>query len=215
MDNIVEKARALLNLANRGGTPAEAEAASAALQRLLLKHNMEIQDLGEAPEYHEVKIDLQGSQRELSWQRILYAVIARAHQCEVASLSRTKQVLLMGRKHNMEVVKELFKYLKYEVQTAGKMVAVTFTGTRMTPYMIKKSFQRGMIGGIEKKLSAQLKEFQEEGLLVLEEQEKVVEEMHQRHHVIHRRPSAQRVHHEAYVAGHQRGLSTKIHREVS
>lgn len=213
--NLLDKARKLLNLSQRGGTPAEAETAAAKLQDLLLSHNLEMQDIKEEVVYENETIELARHRYDKVWQRALYKVLADGHQCECLYLPRRNAVTLIGRKHNIEMVNLLFQHLKPMVATYGEYHALN--GPSHARTRIRKSYRLGMIKGISDRLEQQLKHYaQQEGLLVLPEKEGIDARVKEMFGTVKKQRS-QRTHiqGEAYMQGYQQGLQTPINQEVA
>ena len=113
MRTILDKIAKLKTLAERPGTPEEAVAAIAAIQRLMLKHNM-----SEAQVDGATRNDERGFVKEeydigaaMIWRRLLLISIARYTFCEVVFAYSGRGANIIGEKHNIAAVKGLYEYL--------------------------------------------------------------------------------------------------------
>jgi hypothetical protein len=120
--DILEKIAQIKKLADRAGTLGEAEAASAMLSKLLLKHQLELSDLDaiadeeRQPVTHE-RVNIGGKN---SWKRDLMYGLAQANLCKSFYYSGTDHMVIVGHAHNMIVVKELYFWLVDEIYRIAK-----------------------------------------------------------------------------------------------
>lgn len=210
---IMERARKLLALSQRGGTPQEAEAAALQLQKLLLRHNLEIQQINEEPVYDAYEFTLSKTPSTMKWERLLFAMLANCHMCRGFFEPRNNSMIIIGRKDNIEMVHYLFKFLRPLVEHHAKM------NSRHIPkefkYRYEKSYRHGMIVGIQERLEEQLKQFeQEEGLLVIPDQEGIQKFAESLFQVKPQKPRKQKIITQAFVEGMYQGLRTSINREL-
>lgn len=109
MDNAtIEKIQKCLELARRGGTEGEANAAMARVQALLAKHNLtmaEVEDRGQTVEDY-VRNDLGRLQ---PWQRSVWNGIASLYFCSY--FSSGKNGVLIGKPSNAAIVRSMADYI--------------------------------------------------------------------------------------------------------
>src|SRR5689334_16506295 len=115
--DILDKLGKLKTLSDRAGTLAEAEAAAAAMTRLLLKYNLSMVDVtahldGSANPVKRVDDPLENT---AMWRTLLIYEIAKANLCDLVRLNGGKTVALFGHDHNLIVVKELYLWLVGEI----------------------------------------------------------------------------------------------------
>jgi hypothetical protein len=114
---ILDKIARLKGLAERPGTPEEAAAALAAIQRLMLKHNLDMAQVDLAG-----RTDQRGFEKEsfnlgaaMNWRRNLINALCKYTFCDAVFPPRGSGVFLIGERHNIEVVKGMYEYLVNEV----------------------------------------------------------------------------------------------------
>ncbi len=113
----LQKIRALTD----SSVPGEAAAAAAKLQEILLKHNLEMEDIeedsSEALDKY-VKEDLElgvTSGGMINWRRILLSGIARSLMCAAFGYKGASKMVVVGHKSNIEVVGHFYEYLSWEI----------------------------------------------------------------------------------------------------
>lgn len=123
LQDIFDKAHKLKNLADRAGTPEEAAVAATKLQELLLRHNIEMQSLDDTTpkdEYIQEDFLINENRNHKTWAFNLYFNIAQAHQCEALVEHYKKgsipKMLIVGRRHNIQIVNYLYDYLSSEIK---------------------------------------------------------------------------------------------------
>lgn len=111
-NEILDKIEKIIRLQENAATEGEANAAAAALSRLLTKHNMDEaaarQRLGKRPEkdswlaeYHTINFG------KTSWSRSLYYNIAKSNFCRMWYLPGTHKVGVVGERVNIDATNEL------------------------------------------------------------------------------------------------------------
>src|SRR5690606_19113532 len=100
-------------LIERPSTEGEAAAAMAALQKLMLKHNLTQFDIDAAGQeqgngYLHEEFNLGTT---MSWRKHLINAIARATFCDVVFPPKGATRFLIGEEHNLIVVREMYEYL--------------------------------------------------------------------------------------------------------
>jgi hypothetical protein len=122
-EKIQDKLNALKNLAEHPGTAGEAAAATAALQRLLFKHNMSMEDIkvaskGDDDGYTnaDYTIGVKYTTVEGRWKYQLLRVVAGNNFCRVLHYSHgLKLVNIVGEPHNIVATKAMYEYLLGEL----------------------------------------------------------------------------------------------------
>lgn len=112
-----QKVRAL----TESSVPGEAAAAASKLQEILLKYNLDMEDIEEdSPDLGDryVKEDLElgaMSGNMINWRRILLSGIARSLMCAAFGYQGTPKMVIVGQKHNIEIVRHFYDYLSHEI----------------------------------------------------------------------------------------------------
>ncbi len=175
MNAIIEKAKKLLNLKERAGTPAEAEAAARALSKLIDKYRISIAELEAAGEPAEQCV-VDETEPLLQWKRLnLYKRRLCSVLCDhygVAWWQRAwpagnnrrgvvwnRAVHLCGRASDIAVLRYMYAWLSAEIER----LAAQYGGSRTE----RRSFKLGFVAGIERQLAAGRKEVEAEHGLVL------------------------------------------------
>lgn len=113
----LQKVRALTD----SSVPGEAAAAAAKLQEILLKYNLEMEDIEEdspVPDDKYVREELElgvTSGNMINWRRILLSGIARSLMCAAFGYQGTRQMVIVGQRHNIEMSRHFYDYLSSEI----------------------------------------------------------------------------------------------------
>ena len=113
----LQKVRALTD----SSVPGEAAAAAAKLQEILLKYNLEMEDIEEDSPVSDdkyVKEELElgvTSGNMINWRRILLSGIARSLMCAAFGYQGTRQMVIVGQRHNIEMSRHFYDYLSSEI----------------------------------------------------------------------------------------------------
>jgi len=153
-DSILEKARALLRLAsNEAATEHEASLAMERLQALLLKHNLDMADAermeGEEPcQVFDEEFSIGGRG---DWKVSLLNMVARQNFCRVMTSNGIPHVI--GRKYNIEVVKEMSSWLisQLDVLATTQAGVQAFLGEPVNG-LWRRSFLLGAINRLKERL---------------------------------------------------------------
>lgn len=120
---ILEKIKKLMRLSDvkRGATPAEAAAAAAKAQALLLEHNLVMEDIGDLEAHLEDEkikgtvVDLEATYQTSRWHSILMLRVSRPLFCRMvyvpAKAGQAGKVVLIGKPSNVEIVRYFYQYL--------------------------------------------------------------------------------------------------------
>lgn len=110
---LIDKLQKVANLLDNAGTPGEAEAAAAALSRLLLKHNLDEADVraaqGSSPKSHIVvrPIVIANAKNPPKWQWLLLNTIARHNLTQLVRGSENRG-WLAGTNPNIDAVLDMY-----------------------------------------------------------------------------------------------------------
>jgi hypothetical protein len=153
---VLEKIKKLLALST-SSNPHEASLATAKAQELLAQYNIElsqIQTSEPASPYEQTALST-GSR---VWRRQLLGVIARHNFCDTVYDSEEKQTMLIGERHNSEVVQYLYTYL---VRLLESMATEAYrqSTSHLPAITWKDSFYAGALRSINQRLREQQSQF--------------------------------------------------------
>jgi len=123
--DVLDKARKLLNLKERAATEGEALAAAKALAKLVDKHRIEIAKLESAGFQNDEVIALEEDEplmvykRKTTWKNDLALTLCDHYGVVFMRRSRVggkKKILLAGRKTDIEMVRYMFNWLSSEIE---------------------------------------------------------------------------------------------------
>ncbi len=144
----LQKVRAL----TESSVPGEAAAAAAKLQEILLKYNLEMEDIDEdspvsQDKYVKEEVELGViSGNMINWRRILLSGIARSLMCAAFGYQGTRKMVIVGQRHNIEIVRHFYDYLSSEI---GRLADATWekarNRTREHARSWKSSFYNGAV----------------------------------------------------------------------
>jgi len=208
----IEKLLALAESDNRF----EAEAATTAARRLLLKHNLE-RAPEEAPEYAFLHIGPPTARRP-AWQRILATILADHFFVEVIVVpvfvpekGRTASVLeLCGTPENLALAEYVYRFLERTAETLWTTHKAARGLVRNTE---RRSFLFGVLSGFRDKLESDGRRHAEEGLVWVGDPA-LADFFRRRHPHIRRVGSSGRIDPSTYDAGHQAGQRIVLHRGI-
>lgn len=109
-------------LADRAGTLAEAEAAAAALSRLLLRHNLSLAEVGERRERapgNGVTAQEHRLANGAAWRHYLLHALAQTHLCRAIRHAGDRATII-GHPHNLAVVKDLYRWLSAAIERLAR-----------------------------------------------------------------------------------------------
>ena len=159
-EKVIDTIRKLLNLSEGTNSPAEAEAAAAKAQQLLLKYNLAMADVNAHITEDEKLIGQEifesgENKNESNWIVQLYGGIARYNFCRIV-FHRSKQlystnIAVIGRKGNVEAVHYMVEILVPQIRKMAK-AAWNEYGGREKRGKFTRGFLVGCAHGIETKL---------------------------------------------------------------
>ena len=172
--DVIDKARKLLALRDRAGTPAEAAAAARALAKLIDKHRIGIAEL-EAKSETKEQCAIDRSEPLLQWRRLErhrrslcsalcehYGVAWWQSTVAVGRNGRGniyhRAVHLCGRPSDIAIVRYMYTWLSVEVERLGN---------KKRRAIDRKSFKLGIVLGIQRQLRELRCEVEQEHGLVL------------------------------------------------
>lgn len=124
MEKILNKIKNLLDLANNNPNENEAMAAALKAQELMAKYNVELDQLDDKPETHEITEEIyrQSGKHEMKkWKIGLSVIVAENFRCRTYTIDK-KDVVFYGYKEDAKIALQVFTYL-YEV---GNKLAVRY-----------------------------------------------------------------------------------------
>lgn len=113
-----DKLAKILRLAERAATEGERQAALARAQALAFKHNLDLSAVNlEESETTKVGQHVVG-ETDAEWQMNLWNSLAIANFCRVYFMGdkRSARIVVVGRPHNVEVVKSMYAYLQPQME---------------------------------------------------------------------------------------------------
>lgn len=118
LKNLYEGAKAI-------NSDAEAEAAAAALQRLLTQYNIEVSSVEFDNDDENKIIEQMGNSFTFKsiggdWEYLLMRTIARNNFCQIMTFQKSKDYVLCGKKENIEMCTYLFNMLSHRYVKSGK-----------------------------------------------------------------------------------------------
>lgn len=170
MNNITEKVKKLLVLAERGSEH-EAAIAAAKAQALLMQHNIDLSqiDTGDSEVDEQVREWLlDAMSRRQIWKGNLAHAIAEVNFCQMWWLG--PNLKLVGKAHNVEIVRHLYAYLVESVERVTKEAgAVERRYYQVTPHLFRprawaNSFRLGCTHRLCHRLREQKQRMETDGL---------------------------------------------------
>jgi len=120
MDNIIEKVKKLLAMAERG-TEHEAAIAAAKTQSLLMQHSIDLSQIAIGDSAADEQVHewlLEAMSRRQIWKGNLAHAIAEANFCQMWWLG--PDIKLVGKEHNAQIARHLYSYLVEAVERVTK-----------------------------------------------------------------------------------------------
>jgi hypothetical protein len=169
LELIKEKIQKLFALAGSSNEN-EASLAASKAQELLEKHNLSVAEIGDKEDVTKIET-LIGSRPLEGWRRDLISTLAYTTFCTGYYNSGRfgHHFYLVGKKRNIVIVQEMYKYLEGVVFETSK---------KFKEYRQRHSFQKGMVYGIMHKLEMRMREQKkstesnERALVVLKDHER-------------------------------------------
>jgi hypothetical protein len=163
LTQILDKIARLKGLAERPGTPEEAAAALAAIQRLMIKHNLDQAEVDAAGRNEERGFEQEGFDlgAAMNWRRNLLQAICKYTFCDVVFAPAGRRAHIVGERHNIEIVKGMYDYLVTEVMRLadtgwGALPAAEQAETKIRRW--KNAFRIGAGSTLQTRLREQFEE---------------------------------------------------------
>jgi hypothetical protein len=162
---LLAKLASLKNLSKKAGTPGEAAAAAAGLQRLLFRHNLSLSDIStkEPSAYQKDTVDM-GAPYASSysrWKHSLLTIVANYNFCQSVSRVDDSRAWLVGEPHNIAIVIALHGYLTQEGLRFLKLASMIAKALGNYNNKWRKSFLLGFVVTVRDRLKAQQEEDQQ------------------------------------------------------
>lgn len=127
----IKKMHAKAESAKQLGNEAEAFAFASAVQKLLLKHNLEMSEVEAAAAEKEDPIKahyfdprafgLPRKRRREHWSELLARIVADAHMCGILPVHRSNEILLIGTRQNRQACEFMLVFLtRYAIEHSEK-----------------------------------------------------------------------------------------------
>jgi hypothetical protein len=171
LENIVEKIEKLLSLST-SPNEAEAIAAFAKAQELMLRHNLSMKDVEKVKsQQDEQKVDYEpiySAKKVLVWRTILAYGVSVSNHCVslTARYDGEAYIVLVGRKINTTTAKIQFEYLATTVERISKEVKPS---NRVSPGRYRNSFRMGMAYRLQERMVEISEKQKQEGILATED----------------------------------------------
>jgi len=161
LEKVIDRIQKCLALADRAGTPDEANAAAGMAQRMAFKYNLDLDRIrektGEKAKYITKTVN---TPTGAEWLKLLLHSIARFNMCRMVNYPDQPMGIVVGEEHNIRVVEYLFKYLYREINRftdiAWKEVCERYPDPddwyRPKPIKWKLTFRQGACRGVHQQL---------------------------------------------------------------
>ena len=142
----LQKVKAL----TESSVPGEAAAAAAKLQEILLKYNLEMDDIEEdsqsrADRYVREDLELGAtSSNMINWRRILLSGVARSLMCAAFGYRGASRMVIVGHKRNIEMVGYFYDYLSGEI---ARLADATWEKARSSSSENARSWKNSFYNG--------------------------------------------------------------------
>ncbi len=182
-DAVLSKLNDIRSLRDRAGTQAEAEAAAAALTKMLAKYNLTMADLDvrQANKVSEIDMHFVGIGNQARWRQTLLAVIADANFCRSVAIVGVPICSVIGTARNVAIVQSLYDNLVPEIDRLAAAGWTAAVAEKRVSWFIstaewKRGFRIGAVVGLAEAMAAAKNEAASEqqnggALVVLLEQE--------------------------------------------
>lgn len=160
MDAIIGKIKKLLALSSSSNVN-EAALAACKMQELLVRHNLDLDTVSkwQAPSsYLAHEESLACNRLTKRWKSHLCSIVAHNYFCTLLSSPHSTKVMIVGQKHNIEVVRYLYAYLEREIE---RLASVSMEDNRPRPASYIRSFCLGAAYVIGRRLAESKKSMDE------------------------------------------------------
>ena len=219
MDEILDKLAKLHALEDGAATQGEAEAASAAITRLLTRYNLDALDVrrrlgNQAAPLQFGQVRLTGIKS--AWERTLLGAIARHNQSQAVFWTygeSSGDVTLFGPANTLPLIEEMFRTLARTVDHLTDLGWAAVTMVYTTPGKWKTAYRLGCVSGINTALQrardAAVEQVEQGSALVVQQEEALAQEVEQQ---IGKTRSMAKVtfEHTAYAQGYYDGVEVNV-----
>lgn len=158
---ILNKIKRLLSLAEDGGRDEESQTALLMAQKLMLKHKISQQELAKGPKQEIVLKSLSVYKRLYWWEKVLATIIADNFRCLFYIQSNRlpyqatiqRKIVLMGYPEDVELAYEMF-YLAAQSMKYYAKRHLDQTSSKQTAHK-RKSYYLGFLDGLKDKFDSQ------------------------------------------------------------
>jgi len=232
MDNVIDKVKKLLAMAERG-TEHEAAIAAAKAQSLLMQHNIDLTHFNPGDSEAVVEVRewlLEAMSRRQIWKGNLANAIAETNFCRMWWLGA--DIKLVGKEHNVQIARHLYSYLVEAIERATQEALTAARQQGPLDFINARTWANSFRLGCAYRLCSRLREqkqrLETEGLPEAKVSVLVCVETYQReseaiaqwmaNHNIHlagKIKSQARTCHSGYEAGKVAGDSINLNRQMS
>lgn len=165
-ESIIQLVRNCLNLSHSSNEH-EAAAAASKAQELLFKYNLSISEV-EITDGSDKKAanpitrgmeKISGDKNDSKWRSYLLHGIARYNFCDMITYGRD-QAVIIGQEHNIEVVKELYRWLVEQIINASGDACRNYRGPDRIP-TFRRAFNMGAANEVRNRLYRMWAELQQ------------------------------------------------------
>lgn len=215
MAPILEKVKKLLALST-SSNPHESALATAKAQELIAQYNLELSQVQvDNPVSSYKSQDITTGRRV--WRRQLLYIIAKYNFCETINDRAKKCMVLIGERHNRELVLFLYEYVAQELERLA-LVAYERTYTTLPAITWRDSFYGGALDALNLRLRAQQSKFaatsQECRALVVVKSDALQQAVRQIYPNLQRGQGKRVVLCDGYYDGKQAGNSIVLHKVI-
>lgn len=229
-DKILDKIRKLIRLkesAKKIGSEGEANAAAAAVNRLLTEYNLSLMEVAEEAGTasaltvsESLKISYQDTYGNI-WKRDLLRIISEYNYCQILLYSGSTHMVVLGTKENASVVIALFNYLRSAFKHLAADRHSEFIKGKRGYYCtqkFKKSYIRsyllGCCTGLRKQYQNMVKTSQETGLILCHK--KLIKDYLDTLSLVTRKPVKTKsiTNYSAYNTGYTDGKNINLNKQI-
>lgn len=165
-EEVVEKIKKLFALSNRNDNEAESKKAMLMAQKLLAKHGLSMEEIGDTNIVENIIEQSVGNQSKFSFfEKVLFATIGDNFRVKpvIQSSFTNKRLLYIGRETDVTVASEVFKYAKKQADYHAKQfIKKSKENGTYIPRTTKTSYLQGFARGVKISFEEQKKALIEE-----------------------------------------------------
>lgn len=228
-DKILDKIRKLIRLkesAKKIGSEGEANAAAAAVSRLLTEYNLSLMEVTEEATTptltvsESTRVSYQDTYGNI-WKRNLLRIICEYNYCQILLYSGTTYMVVLGTKENASVVIALFKYLRSAFKSLAADRHIEFIQDKRGYYYTQKfkknyirSYLLGCCTGLRNQFESMVKTSQETGLVLCHKQ--LIKDFLDTQSLVTRKPvkDKRKTNYSAYNTGYRDGKDINLNKQI-